>query len=374
MLLQVLCITQTEANQICWTYYCGRKNWGVTKIKLKRSYITTLVLSLFMLSVTMALVSVGTLHQNGERVTDQLPNQTITNPPTQTPQPSPSATQKNPTIQLIPNFPQTPTFKTVTLLSSIGGTTEPLEGTYTQIENLEIVVTTNKDYLFSCWEITVDGVTWTEPPWNPCIVIYDGCTIRPIFTYIGVVPSPTETPTPAPTPTPIPIPTETPSPTEIPSGQFFGEKGYGFENGWNPIGYKPASRFQMLNVTGASILKLTCYVQPYASGMKAKMAVYSDSSMAPSALLGTSSEVTLTNVGSFEWTDFAFNSPIAVTANTYYWFALMCNNHVWLRCTSTAINSYVYNYNVYSDGFSNPYGTNGYASQTVASVYATITT
>lgn len=182
----------------------SENNRGVTRIRLKRSHITRLVLSLFMLSVFMALVSVGMLQQNGEKVTDQLPIQTITNPPTQTPQPSPSATPKSLTIHLIPHFPPTPTFKTVTVLSSIGGTTEPPEGTYTQIENLEIVVTTNKDYLFSCWEITSDGVTWTEPPWNPCIVIYDGCTIRPIFTYIGVGASPTESPAPSPTPTQSP--------------------------------------------------------------------------------------------------------------------------------------------------------------------------
>jgi hypothetical protein len=155
-----------------------------------------------MLSFIMALVSVGVLDQYKERVTDQVQTITKTNPPAQTPQPSPSATPKNPTIQVTPELPSTPTFKTVTVLSSIGGTTEPPEGVYVQIQNLEISVTTNEDYLFSCWEITVAGVTWTEQPSNPYTVIYDNCSIRPIFSYISVGPSPTEIPTPSPTPTP----------------------------------------------------------------------------------------------------------------------------------------------------------------------------
>jgi hypothetical protein len=347
------------------------KKWGVTRIKLKRKYITTLVLSLFMVSVMMTLVNLGTLHQNGERVIDQLPTQTITNPPTQTPQPSPSATPKNPTIRLIPIFPLTPTFKTVTILSSIGGTTEPPEGTHIQIENLEIVVTTNKDYLFSCWEITADGVTWTEPPWNPCIVIYDGCTIRPIFTYIGVGPSPTESPTSSPAPTP------SPTPTRLFTNVVFGETGYGFEDGWNPAGYHPSSRFQMVDLTDARITKLTCYVLPSVSGMHAKMAVYSDSSMTPNMLLGVSSEVTLTNDRGFTWIDFTFSEPISVSANAFYWFSFVADNDVSFRCTATTtgLDTYVwdsYTSNAYAAGFNSPYGTVMNGTTTVASVYATL--
>jgi hypothetical protein len=313
-----------------------------------RRNINMLILFLLSTTVVMSLVTVGMLQQNNEISPEQTPVQTTLTKDTSMPQPSATPKSIGPPVFHLLSLP--PISKTVTILSSVGGTTSPPEGTYAQPENLVISVSTDVDYVFSGWEITVAGVTWTEQPWNPYLVVFGDCTIKPVFTYVA------------------------PPPAEIPIVQIFGETGYGFENGWNPTGYKPASRFQMLNLTGVSITKLTCYIQPNTTGVRVKMAIYSDSSGSPDALLGTSSEVTLTNAGAFEWIDFDFDSPIAVNASMNYWFALMGDNGVWLRCTATDFNSYVHNHNIYDDGFSSTYGLVEGVSATVASVYATITT
>ena len=67
----------------------------------------------------------------------------------------------------------------ITILASEGGTTFPPPGTY--ITNGNPTITAIQGWLLTAWEITVDGNTWTEYPWNPIDCIYDYATIKPIF-------------------------------------------------------------------------------------------------------------------------------------------------------------------------------------------------
>jgi hypothetical protein len=69
----------------------------------------------------------------------------------------------------------------IVVLESEGGTTFPPPGAYTTDGPARITVYPDEGWTFIAWEITVGSSTWTEPPWNPCDVIYDHATVRPIF-------------------------------------------------------------------------------------------------------------------------------------------------------------------------------------------------
>jgi hypothetical protein len=156
----------------------------------------------------------------------------------------------------------------------------------------------------------------------------------------------------------------------------FGETGLGSEDGWNPAGYICKSNFQAPDISGASITKLTIYIEPNVVGTNAKMAIYSGDC---SVILGETSEVTLNNAG-FAWVEFTLTSPVPISANANYWFALAHSDSVWLRCTTTnrvtnvGSNTFVnspYDANIYNSGFPLPFTVSG-GSNTVASLYATL--
>ena len=69
----------------------------------------------------------------------------------------------------------------VTISASEGGTTDPEPGYYETSGYPQITVYSDWGWTFTAWEITVNGYTWYEPPWNPVDVIYDYATVRPIF-------------------------------------------------------------------------------------------------------------------------------------------------------------------------------------------------
>jgi hypothetical protein len=337
------------------------RSWGATTTNLKKRHITRIVLGLLIISVIMTLVSVGTLNQSGEKITLPSPNQIGTNPTRQTLRPLPSASPKNPIIQatsILLTLPQSPTFKTVTILSSIGGSTEPPEGTYTQIENLEIVVTADKGYLFSCWEITADGNTWTEPPWNPCAVIYDGCTVQPLFTYIVADPSSTPTPTPTPTPPPSPPSTPTPTPTPSPSPTppatipiTFGNTAIGTYVDQNDANAQSVSYFTA--TTNGTITDIVAYIDGASKG-NCIAALYSVNQGSAGALLAQSNPVSIGTA--FSWVDFQLSTPYNITTGTTYGLAIMGNvpvNVMGINGTGQRDHNAVTSY---ANGFANPFG------------------
>lgn len=297
-----------------------------------------------------SLVSIGFIHDNTGNAIDQTaqstPNAWHIPASTLTPSPTSNTAGLRSTVYSSV-FPPKGTF---TILPSTGGTTYPDIGQYFVSDNIAFSAVADDDYVFTGWEITLGEMNWTEPPTNPYVPIFYDSIVKPIFTYIG---NSTE--------------------VKVPVILTFGETGYGFEDGYNPVGYKPASHFQMLNVTGASITKITCYMNSNVTDSRAKMAVYLCQSGLPGELLGISSEVNLNSSAGFSWVDFNFSTPIPVEANGYYWFALMSNNDVWLRCTTTNETTFVYNHNQYNNDFTNPYGPIEGGGATVASVYATIT-
>ena len=121
------------------------------------------------------------------------------------------------------------------------------------------------------------------------------------------------------------------------------------------LGHKEGPRYQMINLSGATITSIKAYIKVDSSS-KVKIAVYADSSGSPAALLGVSDEVTVTNT-SKAWITFPFSTPVAVTALAYYWFIVMTDNQVYWATNWSGSTPHKVGTENYPDGFSNPFGT-----------------
>ena len=75
----------------------------------------------------------------------------------------------------------------------------------------------------------------------------------------------------------------------------------------------------------------------------------------PDDLLGVSDEVSVTNT-SKAWMQFHFSTPVAVTANAYYWFPIMTDDNVYWATNWGGSTPHKGNSNAYGDGFSDPFG------------------
>jgi hypothetical protein len=141
-------------------------------------------------------------------------------------------------------------------------------------------------------------------------------------------------------------------------GNTTAESGEDYTN----YGHKEGPRYQMIAISGATITSIKAYVK-VDSASNAKIAVYSDSSGSPSALLGVSNEVNVTNT-TYAWITFTFGTPVAVTASAYYWFIIMTDNAVYWATNWSGSTPHKVGNEVYSDGFSDPFGsiTNSYTS------------
>ncbi|MCW4029562.1 MAG: hypothetical protein NWE92_07945 [Candidatus Bathyarchaeota archaeon] len=110
------------------------------------------------------------------------PSTTPTNAPTNAPTATPTS---NPTYA--PSATATPApERHITIEAAVGGTTNPLPGTYITSGYPVITVTANPGYTFTRWDIYLHDQYgdhyWSENPWNPCTVIYDYAVMTPVFT------------------------------------------------------------------------------------------------------------------------------------------------------------------------------------------------
>jgi glucose/arabinose dehydrogenase len=126
-----------------------------------------------------------------------------------------------------------------------------------------------------------------------------------------------------------------------------------------------------------NVTKLTGYLSGLGAGsgsQKVKAVIYANSGGAPGALLGTSSEVTITAGRAWGWVDFLFPSPVAVSAGTI-WLGYIASGTSDLTQLRYLNQAGAVRWNVdaggYADGPSNPFGT-GTSSNKHYSLYATL--
>jgi hypothetical protein len=102
--------------------------------------------------------------------------------------------------------------------------------------------------------------------------------------------------------------------------------------------------------------------------------LYTDSAGSPSALLGTSNEVTIPSGQADGWVDFAFPTPVAISAGAIWMGGIFGTTTGIINLTreTAAANTEAYNADTYSDGAANPFGTPTFASF-LYSIYATYT-
>lgn len=91
-----------------------------------------------------------------------------------------------------------------------------------------------------------------------------------------------------------------------------------------------------------------------------KGVVYSNSSSAPSALLATTDEVTVTDGQSAGWVEATFPAAFNLSASTTYWLGMILGDNTetirtYMQATG-ASGDERYNADTYSDGPSNPFG------------------
>lgn len=110
------------------------------------------------------------------------PTTAPTNAPTDAPTAAPTS---NPTYAPLATATPAPQ-RHITIEAAVGGTTNPLPGTYITNGYPVITVTANQGYTFTRWDIylheEVGDHAWSENPWNPCTVIYDYAVMTPVFT------------------------------------------------------------------------------------------------------------------------------------------------------------------------------------------------
>lgn len=127
--------------------------------------------------------------------------------------------------------------------------------------------------------------------------------------------------------------------------------------------YKNGSRYTLSE--GASISKLTAYLDNTGgAACHVKGLIYAESgSNTPSALLGTTGEVSIGAGASVAWVDMTFSSPIVLVAGSYWLFVHLAadgDDTFAFRCDkTTGVGGY--GADTYSDGPANPFGS--YSSQ-----------
>jgi hypothetical protein len=139
------------------------------------------------------------------------------------------------------------------------------------------------------------------------------------------------------------------------------------------VNFKQASAY-VLPVSG-TVTKLSIYMDGNGSGVGdqlLKAVIYSDVAGVPTALLGTSVEVTITDGQAPGWVDFTFSVPIDLLAGTY-WLGLIAGDvSVTARYAyDTVTGALRYNGDTYVGGATNPFGATSTDVRQI-SVYATM--
>ncbi len=136
---------------------------------------------------------------------------------------------------------------------------------------------------------------------------------------------------------------------------------------------KRVSRYAL--TSAGTVTKLSIYLAPAAvSGQQVlKGLVYADSGGSPSALLGTSEELTFKSTQAAGWYDLHFAVPLKLSAANY-WIGVItgANNNVAGFRYDSVPGSRDYNANTYTSGPSNPFGPFNTDSEQM-SLYATYT-
>jgi hypothetical protein len=131
----------------------------------------------------------------------------------------------------------------------------------------------------------------------------------------------------------------------------FGNTAIGTYFDQNSANAKSASSF--ICASNGQITDIYAYVARATSTGTGEAAIYADNSGQPGALIAQSNAESITT--SYSWVDFQLPTPKNVTSGTVYWLSI---------CSDDALNLYVvagsgvrvHNGNIYSGGFSNPFG------------------
>ncbi len=134
---------------------------------------------------------------------------------------------------------------------------------------------------------------------------------------------------------------------------------------------KKASRFQAS--ANGNITSISAYLAAFSASQDFYAGIYNDSNGAPGSLLGESSS---TEVGtSAAWYNFTFSSPIPVTANSYYWLAVLdSGRNYYIYYDSGNTNQYAYLENGDVPPMDDPFGTPTDYEDWNMSIYATYST
>jgi hypothetical protein len=123
---------------------------------------------------------------------------------------------------------------------------------------------------------------------------------------------------------------------------------------WNEKGgdIKWASNWQVQ--LDGNIISMKAYLQASSGTANVKLGIYSGTSSVPNALLGTTNAVSVNTTAM--WRTWTFPSNISVTAGEWVWFSVISD--ATLKIYMEYEQSTHGNNDAYSDGFSNPFGTN----------------
>ncbi|HEX5195511.1 MAG TPA: hypothetical protein VFW09_22150, partial [Solirubrobacteraceae bacterium] len=124
-----------------------------------------------------------------------------------------------------------------------------------------------------------------------------------------------------------------------------------------------------------SVTKLSVYLQPGSGSGTADVegVIYADSGGQPGALIATSSQLAFPSTGAAGWYDLTFSSPAALAPGSY-WIGVLTGGTTQAagyRYKFVSASRYS-NYNQYSSGPSNPFGS-GTTDNQQMSLYATYT-
>jgi hypothetical protein len=130
---------------------------------------------------------------------------------------------------------------------------------------------------------------------------------------------------------------------------------------------KDCSRFRLTE--NGNVTKMSIYIHSSSGNINLRAGIYSDSNGNPNILRGQSGQLSVGTT--WNWYNFTFSPPISLNAG-YYWLCFLSSGQGQCKTSATSSNQYVYNSDVYSDGFSSTFGTTNF-EQLEMSIFATYT-
>jgi hypothetical protein len=149
----------------------------------------------------------------------------------------------------------------------------------------------------------------------------------------------------------------TSAPTTVVQSATFGKTSVGASSDQFVANRKRAYRYGL--PAAGTVSKLSIYLAPTttAGQQVLKGLIYADSSNAPSALLGSTEQLTFQSTNSAGWYDLKFSSPVKLAAGNY-WIGVITGATSYVLGTryDSVSGSRDYNENTYTSGPTNPFG------------------